>query len=145
MTPRQYVNRLRQLSRELAEVGPRVAEAMALEGKDVVQHRIQEVSGVTGATYRRFTAKRKTSRGHVANRVTLTDTGRMWAGIFPAPPRREGTAWVSGFSTRDSDTDYKVRKNIKRYGQFLRPLPDEIPRITQAGIDQIDNLLNKYL
>lgn len=145
MTPREYANQLRQLSRELAEIGPRFAQAMALEGKDVVQHRIQEVSGVAGAKYHPFTVRLKTKKGHVTKRVTLTDTGRMWASIIVAPPRREGTAWVCGFGTRDADTDYKVGENIKRYGQFLTPLPGEVPQIMQAGIDQIDNLLRKYL
>ncbi len=108
----------------------------------VVQLRIQS-SGedFQGSQYPGYTPNYakygRRALGYQAEYVDFTRTGRMWANIQPYLLNETESSVEVEITARDQDSQDKLRGQVDKRGNILRPSDDELQEVAEANRERI--------
>ncbi len=162
-------DQLTRAAEALRQAGPRLAALKAQTILALVTLRVQN-QGLTGKLYssaliptfyfgrqalnaggRAYIKKNRlgtwaglrASEGLPVDAVNLTHSGRMFRSLAIAPGANQGAVFFAEIVAADQEGASKVRYNIRRYGNFLLPLPSEEAEASAAVVAEIQRLIKQ--
>lgn len=84
------------------------------------------------------------AQGLPTDGVYLTYTGRMFRSLTTLYAGFTGTLYAARIVASDQEEANKVQWNMKRYGDFLRPIGAEVVEVQQVAQVELERIINRF-
>lgn len=146
------IERLAKVQKDFARMVVRatmqVANDLNAKIADRVQNEGKNAEGEDFGTYATMTQAIKKKKGHDRSpfpQINFTDTGQMFNSIRPVIKSRNKDEIVIEISANGSFNEFKMEKNVDRFGTIIEASPDELKEAFEDVGLKFGNILNSNL